>query len=305
LVSNAFKQERARVHALIERHLKQPSTSLRPVVEDLVVALVGENVEHTLKADLSELASVSRLRDDVALIEASTTASIRREQPRRKLFLMAGGATLVVALLVWLLTPTSPNAPQAIKASPLAAASAAPIVPIAQGLVASVVGSIAAVGTSTPPTAAEPAATAPGTIQITIIATPPEANITMDGVPVHGNPFTARMRADSELHLIRAGGPGLQNQERVINLDHDHLVSFALTRLAAPARPIATHAAKKPAGAPASAAASAANAVDANPAAHAEPGNAPRSRARTSDSYDAPLTTDTAPRKIYDEDPYR
>jgi serine/threonine protein kinase len=77
LISVNFEQERSRVHRLIARHLKD-SLPHKSSIEDLVASLrPGESTEYTMRADLTELASVSRLPDEAAVIEASSTAQVR------------------------------------------------------------------------------------------------------------------------------------------------------------------------------------------------------------------------------------
>jgi serine/threonine protein kinase len=100
LVSENFEQERVRVHRLIARHLKE-SLPLKDSVEDLVASLrPGESVEYTMRADLTELASVSRLHDEAAVIEASSSAQrrlLRRRMPVAWVVAAVGLAVLVAA----------------------------------------------------------------------------------------------------------------------------------------------------------------------------------------------------------------
>jgi hypothetical protein len=49
---------------------------------------------------------------------------------------------------------------------------------------------------------------APETVSLVINASPPEAVLYMDGLPLRGNPYTARVRADGELHFDSGGRSG-------------------------------------------------------------------------------------------------
>jgi eukaryotic-like serine/threonine-protein kinase len=286
LVSDAFSKERAKVHALIERHLKQPS-SLTSSIEDLVASLHPEPIEHTIKADLSELASVSRLRDDAAVAEASNSASIRLERKKGPLAII-GVAAAILVLGAWAITgrdsepksdavATNPPAPPV--SQPKSSQPGAPL-PAANLHVA------------TQPVAAPVLAQ---TVPLVISATPAEAVLYMDGLPLHSNPYAASVRADGEMHLIRAIGPGLQSQERVITLDRERVVSFDLTARTVRVNVRST---RRPSSS------SGASAVAPAPAPVEAPTPRVASRARSND-FDADLKTENKPREIYDEDPYR
>jgi serine/threonine-protein kinase len=291
LVSQVFAKERAKVHAVIERHLKQPS-SLASSIEDLVASLHPEPVEHTIKADLSELASVSRLRDEAAMLEASHSASIHFE-PKKGPVAVVAVAAAVLLLGAWAISgdgkggkgATVTNA--ATATAKLPATAARPLQPAA-----------AVPEPNTLVTPAQPAA-APvlaQTVPLVISASPPEAVLYMDGLPLPSNPYAASVRADGELHLIRAAGPGLQTQERVITLDRERIVSFDL----GPRTPrlSSRSSARKP-----SYSNGAGSYAVATPPVEAP---APRvtSRVRSND-FDADLKLERKPREIYDEDPYR
>jgi serine/threonine-protein kinase len=282
LVSEAFAKERARVHALLERHLKQPS-SIASSIEDLVASLHAEPVEHTLKADLSELASVSRLRDEAAVLEASNSASIRLERRRPPPLAIAGAAVAVLSLGAWAIFSgdSSEKRDSAVHAStqrpPQPSAAKTP----------------ANVHVATQPT---PAPLRPQTVQLVISATPADAVLYMDGLPLRGNPFAASVPADGELHLIRATGPGLQLQERVITLDRERVVSFNLTELHAGRTSWRTRRAQA-AGSEDDAPAQ--QLIEAPPPVRVAP------KSRAIDAFDADLKIETKSREIYDEDPYR
>jgi serine/threonine-protein kinase len=295
LVADAFKEDRARVHGIIERNFKS-AQSLASSVEDLVAALTPNAGDHTLKADLSELASVSRLRDDVAVIEASGSASIRVERRKRPLILLAGAVAGVLALTIWLLRPNEPTP----TAHPL------PEVASDKGTTAPATPTPAAVGgaqTAVSTAPAKPATrdtAAPGTVQLSVSAQPAAATILMDGVPLPSNPFISRVHADGELHLLRASAPGMQPQERVIPLDSDRVVSFKLTPPVGASKAVSARGPRRPqkAGTGSQAAAHDDAVVAPSDPAHARPRGADT-------AFDAPLVPNAGKREIYEEDPYR
>jgi len=289
LVSEAFSDERARVHAIIERHMKERST-ITSSIEDLVSSLHPEPGEHTLRADLSELATVSRLRDDQMVVEASHSASIRIQPSKRPLVIGAVAAAVLFLGGMWVFG--SDDSP-----------------PAAAGVVTPL-GSPPGPGLATPnqpPSAASAAVAArpgqspvaPESVSLVITASPPEAVLYMDGLPLRGNPYTARVRPDGELHLIRATGPGLQSQERVITFDRERVVTFNLSaaRGAAPVR-----ASVRPNRRPAAHAA-ASQADEPAPVPPAEANEIARPAAN--DVFDVDLRATQKNREIYDEDPYK
>jgi serine/threonine-protein kinase len=292
LVSQVFAKERAKVHAVIERHLKQPSP-LASSIEDLVASLQPEPVEHTIKADLSELASVSRLRDEAAMLEASHSASIHFESKKGPIAVVAVAAA-VLLLGAWAISRDGKGGKAATNVGTatarLPATAAKPLQPSVAGPQPS--------ARVAPPQRSATASVLAQTVPLVISASPPEAMLYMDGLPLHSNPYAATVRADGEMHLIRATGPGLQTQERVITLDRERVVSFDL----GPRYPrVSTRSpARKPSlnnGAGSYAAAAAAPPVEAP---------APRVTVRVrSNDFDADLKLERKPREIYDEDPYR
>ena len=280
LVSEAFQKQRARVYALIERHLKEP-----PANDDMLASLVVEPAEHTQRADLSELASVSRLRDDAAVAEASSSASVKRLERRPPVMIGAiAGGMLALALALFLFARSGPPAAGNPETSSSAATAPQPKVAAPERTPSST-----HVATQAPPAKPEMAS-----VKLSISASPAGAALFMDGVPLDSNPYTADVRADGEVHLIRATAPGRQSQERVITLDRERTLSFNLTpvrTVRAPARPAPR------------------NPYVANTTSAAQPGVAdPPPAARhgaAGDAFDAVIEVESKARKIYDEDPYQ
>lgn len=280
LVSQVFADERARVHAVIERHLKQPSGTT--TIEDLVAALHPEPVENTIKADLSELASVSRLRDDAALVEASHTASIRFGAKKGPLAVLGVAAT-VLLLGAWAISGQTPDPP-----APTTVQSPATAAPTLQPEAA------APAPTAGPTAQPRAAPMLAQTVSLVVSATPPDAVLYLDGLPLPSNPYAASVRADGELHLIRAGGAGLQAQERVITLDRERIVSFDLGPRASRTGGRSWRKSSAIAGSSAQANALPVEATPARPALRVRPND-----------FEADLKAERKPREIYDEDPYR
>jgi len=303
LVSQAFARDRARVHALIERHLKGGSR-FKSSIEDLVASLQGSDpAEHTLKADLTELASVSRLPSEMAVIEASHSASLhvkRRKQPLK----WVGACALAVGLL---------GAGFALRSSVMshsgegAANSAPPALPLpSPAAPAQLTASVA--------TAADPQRTggkteaSAQTIELVITADPPEASLQLDGVQLASNPYTGRVRKSSGLHVVRASGPMLQSQEQVITLEQDQVIAFNLSSL--PTLPAGSARGVRP-RAPAPARRAGANSGAVAPPSEDTPAPAatPPVHAQSADGFDTPVRphppANNNGRVIYDEDPYR
>ncbi len=292
LVASAFRDERARINSLIERSLMQRVTStpvVPPPIENLLDTLRPPPgpVEHTLRADLSELASVSKLhRDDDALFEASLEAShsvaIRTSKgPRNRKLAIAGGV-IVLLFGVWLWSRGAQPKPDSVIARPL------PALP-AENTNAAPTENAQPTG-ATAARAVKPEA---ARMRLEIAATPPHASIFMDGQPV-ANPFSGELAADNELHLIRVTAPGMQTQERVLQLDGDKMLQIVLA-------PVAYRAgARRPA---ASARANAAGVTQG--AAQPSGANKPSAASRSSDpDFDTRITPNAASRPIYEEDPY-
>ena len=315
LVSEAFDEDRKRVHGIIERHLK-PVSPIKSSIEDLVNSLhpgaAAEPVEHTLKADLTELASVSRLRDDVAMIEASHSASIRVLQRRPTLPWVVVGAALLSFGITWFASRPEPQMQPAGRgaaqyAAPARGEPTTETPRLRDDAPAPATGAVLGGAVETALHAAtalrEPEQPATATVQLTITAHPDEAILYLDGVMLSDNPYSARVRADHELHTVRASGIGLVTQQRMITFDRDHAVSFdlGLPRLprsnSRPARRAPSQS-SPPAPAPI---------YEAPPFATrtVEAGSPAPRRGRISDIYDTPLHGAPVPRAIYDEDPYR
>jgi serine/threonine-protein kinase len=293
LVVGAFRAERDRVHALIERQLKLPPQYV--TVEDLVSSATVDVADHTIRADLSELASVSRLRDDHAVVEASTVARARsnaRATRRRAWTAGVGGAVALAALGLGVHLRSTP------KAEPAAGMAPAPTVSMAPGIAGLSGPSMAS---AVVPAADSAAQAAPATVHLVISASPAEAKLFMDGVPLRSNPFNERVSASGDLHLLRALGPGLQAQERVIQLDRDHEIKLVLEPL-----PQAVQAVAQPTARPAHRAPVVERSAvkrEAQAAVETSVASAPKPAADS--LYDQRINTDSAARKIYEDDPYR
>jgi serine/threonine protein kinase len=279
LVASAFRDERARINALIERSLMQRATSVRPSqatappIDHLIDTLRPPPgpAEHTIRADLSELASVSKLEKDDDVLEASISVAARTSDVRRTRLIATIAAAVGLVLggfIWWVAQPSSYD----VTATPL------PPQPPAESK-----GSQTAQPVTTPSTTQQE----PRRVRLQITASPAHASLFMDGTPL-SNPYSGELEADGELHLIRVSAPGLQTQERVIELDGDKALEVALVPV--------VHRAK-------ARSASAAHRTSA-----AKPGLSEESpeAARPNDEpdFDTRITKDPRARPIYEEDPY-
>jgi hypothetical protein len=93
------------------------------------------------------------------------------------------------------------------------------------------------VGAAAPPVAAAPQRPAPPSLsELVVVVSPAGARITVDGLPVEGNPFTGHFRKD-RIHEIGASAAGYEPKTQGVVLAKDLVVTLNLDR-------------KKPSGAP-------------------------------------------------------
>jgi serine/threonine-protein kinase len=316
LVGGTFQKERARLHAIVDQHMR-PATNPSNSVEHLVIALQQEEppVARTQRADRTELASVSRRGDEVSMIDVLNSAGIQRMRSK-PLPLIAIGVALLSFTITWIVSRPEPQAvgrtPTATHAEPHRPAESIAREEHASNDSARVTvdrkplrnGDVRYGLPSLPQTTIDMnAATDPGetssatTMHLTISARPESAVLYLDGIALSDNPFSARVRADHQLHTIRASGIGLVAQERTTTFDRDHAVSLdlGLPRVAHPGVAAARPARNLPG--PNHAAGSAALLRPD----YREPAGM---RARLSEMYDAPLRTGKISRPIYEDDPY-
>jgi serine/threonine protein kinase len=81
------------------------------------------------------------------------------------------------------------------------------------------------------PTAVETSAgapKAPAMVELRISASPPQAQIFLDGVPLVENPFTGRLPRDDAWHSVRIEAPNFVSRTERVTLDRDGVVSVAL-----------------------------------------------------------------------------
>jgi serine/threonine-protein kinase len=79
-------------------------------------------------------------------------------------------------------------------------------------------------------------------VELIVIASPPEAVITLDGTQLSSNPFRAQVERGSQMHKILAKAQGYTEQEKVVVFDQNLTVKLALERAesadkGAPTRP--------------------------------------------------------------------
>jgi hypothetical protein len=130
----------------------------------------------------------------------------------------------------------------------------------------------------------------PAEIKLAISATPANASIFLDGAQLQ-NPFSGQLKADADMHILRVSAPGMQTQEKVVQLDSDKTLHVEL--LPAQARPVQGlgPAVRRPGG-------DTPRPRDREPPRTSEP---PR---QSGDDFDTRITPEAKPRTIYEEDPY-
>jgi serine/threonine-protein kinase len=286
LVASAFRDERTRINSLIERSLMQraspgrPSQAAAPPTDHLIDTLRPPPgpVEHTIRADLSELASVSKLETDDDVLEASISVAARTSDARRPRQIAAIAGLVALALVAFIGWRVAKPASYNVTAIPL------PPLPPAESK--SPKPAESATTPSTTRRASAPTDT-PRRVRLQITASPPHASLFMDGTPL-SNPYAGELQADGELHLIRVSAPGLQTQERVIELDGDKALELALV-------PIVRRAGAR-------------REPTAQRASPAKPGlseESPKAAQPNDDpDFDTRITKDAKARPIYEEDPY-
>jgi serine/threonine-protein kinase len=170
------------------------------------------------------------------------------------------------------------------------------------GIAGATIAYVVSQGDSATPTAAssQPLATSAAQppevtkVELIVIASPPEAVITLDGTQLSSNPFRAQVERGSQMHKILAKAEGYTEQEKVVVFDQNLTVKLTLERTesadkVAPAKPTAggTRAAAATPGTPVTATAT-------TPPAGATAGD----RLRTNRDTGKPTRT------IDDKDPY-
>jgi serine/threonine protein kinase len=287
LVGNGFREEYARMHELIESELNglraQPSANEKSVSGPAQLLPAAREVS---KSDSGSQLSAAR----------NPRVWATKWLPR------AGIAAAVVAgtlapLAVWLMSnPSSDDKPTAeasqIRATSLQPATLPPPVPPTP--------SPSPTLSPSPTPSPSPAPTPPSvaTLQLKVTATPPEASLLLDGVALNGNPANVRHAIDHELHVLRAVGPGLQSQQRVIAFDGDHTVTFEL--------PHVLNAAERRLRAANRISREAARKTTSTRGTLSTPALPPRAAPELDElDYDAALTHKQRTRPIDEEDPYR
>jgi serine/threonine-protein kinase len=286
LVANAFREDRQIIQNLIERHLMPTTPPSQPTAGETLPDTVRPPPpppgvdSHTVRADLSELASVSRLDDQAAMFEASNDdLSMRIDRSKQRKIAMAGVAIAALAIASWLLLSMTGPQPDTVVARPLPPDPAQGPAPRAPEPLH--------------PSSSVPPGVASATVELKITARPESATIYLDGTPLT-NPYVGRVPADGDMHLIRVSAPGSHDQERVVAFDRDKALEFELApraqqtawrrpRRAGPSpRSAVREARSEPAAAPAGGGKQPAPDVD----------------------FDSRIMPDPTPRKIDEEDPY-
>ena len=226
LVASAFREERDRVHRLIEQNVISGSSGVPMAVPDLDQG--SHLIDDTQRADLSEFVSVSRLSDDRELASAVGYASIRPNQYGRassdRRFLIAGLA-LALAALVFAIVLFSPTEDPVV----IAGRSASTVAPSAS---APTTGPASSAGATAQPAAARGVASGPKVSAVSIImrARPTTAVLYLDGVELPGNPYELRVAPTDEAHVVSAVGPRMRREDRRVVFDRGQEIAFDLAQ---------------------------------------------------------------------------
>jgi serine/threonine-protein kinase len=236
LVSDAFKDERAQIHGILDRYLRQPSSvtsSMERLIpqpaedaaeleqnavatQPLPPRLPRKELQSPVEAWLSEKLGPSLVREAREMLS-------RMLQRWRLVLSLVGAAFLVLGLSIASIV-SGPESDAHASTNPASTASAPTRHTVSPAPHPN--NTTPATNLATHPT--ENAERVPGTIRLSIAAYPKSARLYLDGVPLAENPYTARLRADPQVHIIRAGFGDRRSQTRVIAFDRDLVVSFDL-----------------------------------------------------------------------------
>ena len=239
LVSDAFKAERAQIHSILDRYLKQPSS-----VTSSMERLIPQPAEDA--AELEQIAAATQplfprveREEHPSAVAAWLGAKLgptvvhdARELlsvmvQRWKLVLpLVGAGFVVLGLSIASIVSGSESDPHAATNRPSTASAPPRETNLTVSPAALPNNLTTATNAATNPT--ESAERVPGTIRLSIAAYPKSARLYLDGVPLAENPYAARLRADPQVHVIRARFGDRLSQTRVIAFDRDQAVSFDL-----------------------------------------------------------------------------
>jgi serine/threonine-protein kinase len=101
------------------------------------------------------------------------------------------------------------------------------------------------------PGAASASASAAGSVDVVLRYSPGDAEVTLDGARVEGNPFRGRFPRDAGVHQVEVRAAGFRAERRVLSLERDHELTIDLAREeVSAAASAATAAPPEPAAAP-------------------------------------------------------
>jgi serine/threonine-protein kinase len=88
-------------------------------------------------------------------------------------------------------------------------------------------------------TESTPTSAAPVLVKLELSASPPSAELVLDGAKLEGNPFTGQFPKDAALHRLEARAPGHRSEARMVPLDENLTLRLDLAPLPAAAGPAA------------------------------------------------------------------
>jgi serine/threonine-protein kinase len=199
---------------LIDDRISITSTGTNPAVGDRRTSDSGaSSVRITGTGPISGAPSSPSYTSPFGLFaSASPNEEAATARPTRRGIVAAAaiGAGGLLAVALWMVTrgPTAPPATTTQATTPAAASVVAP-----------------------PATAAE--------VELSVVASPPEARIFLDDRPLDRNPYKGTMPVAAGVHQLRVEARGYITQSRSIGLDRNVVLELALQKDAGDARPTA------------------------------------------------------------------
>lgn len=234
VVSDLFKDDRAKTNALIETYVMRARAGANTLDADLpVIELLGTPPAlHTpmpgsiTKTNESSFGSLSVVESIGAQNVESAGASVQKLPPaptssRKTALAIAGAMVVAGGIGAYALTRSS---------TPAATTAAAPP------------------PSAPPPPRTEPAPAPPpaiASIEVAIEAQPSNAAITVDDATVSGNPFRGKYRNDGVMHRIRVSAPGYETATRDVAFDRNVALVLELQKPKVAAAPVAPASARR------------------------------------------------------------
>ncbi|MEO7331270.1 MAG: serine/threonine-protein kinase [Minicystis sp.] len=226
LITKHFETDRAKIKGIIDEQLRAKTGAAisdpksLPIIDQHTASVLGSSANVISSPDTVGSSEPSR----VSKVEAAPTSSLSAQDTGPSMLfassatadgtggapskrgMMAGiavAAGAVIAVGLWFATRTPP-------------------------VTTNTTGST---GQTTSAPVVNTAAVAPE-IELSVVATPPEAKITLDGKPLAGNPFKGKVASDKGKHQLTIEAPGYGPLIKMIDLDSNLELQLALVKQA-------------------------------------------------------------------------